>query len=266
MVVEVKNVSKKFKNVSVLSDVNLEFKSGKIYGLIGRNGSGKSVFLKILCGFYEPTSGAIIYDNVDINKEEQKVKKEESKEIKEEPKKEIMEQKPSISLRGKKSKKEPRIKPDKEKGKEIEEIKPKDNIEINKKESVQELEQEVEKETKEINTEVEKELKKTSVNNTLELTTTHQENFGIKSTPPKQKVIKEKSQPTTNTSKAEFQSSKNYHPPETPNFNPYSMFPMFNPMMMPNNDAKGGQQPLYYMVPFPVDDMSSHLSQSMEYL
>ena len=31
------------------------------------------------------------------------------------------------------------------------------------------------------------------------------------------------------------------------------MFPMFNPMMMPNNDAKGGQQPLYYMVPFPVD-------------
>lgn len=69
MIVEVKNVSKKFKNVSVLSDVNLEFKSGKIYGLIGRNGSGKSVFLKILCGFYEPTSGAIIYDNVDINKE-----------------------------------------------------------------------------------------------------------------------------------------------------------------------------------------------------
>lgn len=69
MIVEVKNVSKKFKNVSVLSDVNLEFKSGKIYGLIGRNGSGKSVFLKILCGFYEPTSGTIIYDNVDINKE-----------------------------------------------------------------------------------------------------------------------------------------------------------------------------------------------------
>jgi len=69
MIVEVKNVSKKFKNIPVLSDVNLEFKSGKIYGLIGRNGSGKSVFLKILCGFYEPTSGAIIYDNVDINKE-----------------------------------------------------------------------------------------------------------------------------------------------------------------------------------------------------
>ena len=44
---------------------------------------------------------------------------------------------------------------------------------------MQELEKELEQETKEINSEVESELKKTSANNTLELTTTHQENFGI---------------------------------------------------------------------------------------
>ncbi len=66
MKIEVKNVSKKFKKNYVLKDVNLEFEEGKIYGLIGRNGSGKSVLLKMLCGFYEPSSGSIYFDDVDI--------------------------------------------------------------------------------------------------------------------------------------------------------------------------------------------------------
>ena len=119
---------------------------------------------------------------------------------------------------------------------------------------MQELEKELEQETKEINTEVESELKKTSANNTLELTTTHQENFGIDPTPSKQKAPKEKPQTDTSSSKTEFQSSKNHRQPETPSFNPYSMFPpMFTPMMIPNADNKGGQTPMYYMVPFPVD-------------
>ena len=172
---------------------------------------------------------------------------------KDEPKKEIVEAKPVTNLRGKKTKKEPR-KPEKEKEKEKEEIKPKEIKEASKKESVQELEKELEQETKEINTEFETELKKTSANNTLELTTTHQENFGIDPTPPKQKAPKEKPQTNTSSSKTEFQSSKNYRQQETPNFNPYSMFPpMFTPMMMPNADNKGGQTPMYYMVPVPVD-------------
>ena len=118
---------------------------------------------------------------------------------------------------------------------------------------MQELEKELEQETKEINTEVETELKKTSANNTLELKTTHQENFGIDPTPSKQKPPKEKPQTNTTSSKTEQQSSKNYHQPETPNFNSYQMFPMFNPMMMPNTDNKVGQTPLYYFVPVPVD-------------
>lgn len=63
MLLEVKNLSKKFRNAEVLKNVNLELKSGKIYGLIGRNGSGKSVLLKIICGFYRPTSGTILLDN-----------------------------------------------------------------------------------------------------------------------------------------------------------------------------------------------------------
>lgn len=62
MVIEVKNVCKVFKNTSVLNDVNMTFKSGHIYGINGRNGSGKSVLLKILCGIYYPSSGSILYD------------------------------------------------------------------------------------------------------------------------------------------------------------------------------------------------------------
>ena len=57
MKIEVKNLNKSFNKIEVLKDINITFESGKIYGLIGRNGSGKSVFLKLLCGFYKPTSG-----------------------------------------------------------------------------------------------------------------------------------------------------------------------------------------------------------------
>ena len=60
MKLEIKNLSKKFGDSVVLNDINLTFNSGKIYGFIGRNGSGKSVLLKIICGFYPPTEGTIL--------------------------------------------------------------------------------------------------------------------------------------------------------------------------------------------------------------
>lgn len=69
MKIEVKNVTKSFGKNEVIHNVNIVFESGKIYGLIGRNGSGKSVFLKMLCGFYKPTTGSIIYDGIDITKD-----------------------------------------------------------------------------------------------------------------------------------------------------------------------------------------------------
>lgn len=67
MKIEVKNVTKKFKDSVILEDVNLEFVGGKIYGLIGRNGSGKSVLLKMLCAFYEPSSGEILSKKKNIH-------------------------------------------------------------------------------------------------------------------------------------------------------------------------------------------------------
>ena len=152
------------------------------------------------------------------------------------------------NLKGKKNKKEPRVKQEKVE-KEIE----KEKEVTNKKESVQELEKELEQETKEINTEVETELKKASINNNSEYTQDHQENFGINPTQSKPKEIKEKS-PSSLQNKKEHQPSKNYHSSETPNLNPYSMFPpMFNPMMMPNSEGKGGQTPMCYFIPVPVD-------------
>lgn len=68
MKIEVKNITKSFGKNEVIHNINVVFESGKIYGLIGRNGSGKSVFLKMLCGFYKPTTGSIIYNGVDITK------------------------------------------------------------------------------------------------------------------------------------------------------------------------------------------------------
>ncbi len=67
MKIEIKKISKKFKNISILEDIDMTFEKGKIYGLIGRNGSGKSVLLKIICSFYMPTSGEILFDGVNIN-------------------------------------------------------------------------------------------------------------------------------------------------------------------------------------------------------
>ena len=63
MHIEIKNLTKKFKNNVVVNNVSVKFDENKIYGIVGRNGSGKSVFLKMICAFYIPTSGTILQDN-----------------------------------------------------------------------------------------------------------------------------------------------------------------------------------------------------------
>lgn len=67
MKLEIKNLSKKFGENIILEDVNLILNSGKIYGFVGRNGSGKSVLLKMICGFYPPTEGSILLDGVNYS-------------------------------------------------------------------------------------------------------------------------------------------------------------------------------------------------------
>lgn len=58
-VVDMKNVTKQYGANKVLRDVSLTCEAGKIYGLIGRNGSGKTVLLKCICGLVIPTSGEV---------------------------------------------------------------------------------------------------------------------------------------------------------------------------------------------------------------
>jgi ABC-2 type transport system ATP-binding protein len=67
--IKVKNVSKVLGGRNVLINISVEFYSGKIYGFIGRNGSGKSVFLKCLCGFMEVSEGQIFEDEKVLKKD-----------------------------------------------------------------------------------------------------------------------------------------------------------------------------------------------------
>ena len=67
MEIKLENVSKRFKNENVLKGISYSFESGKIYSIIGRNGSGKSVLLKIIAGLYLQDKGNVLFDNKNYN-------------------------------------------------------------------------------------------------------------------------------------------------------------------------------------------------------
>lgn len=60
--IELKNISKEFKNKRIFERVNLTIETGKCVGITGENGCGKSVLMKLICGFSKPDSGEIIID------------------------------------------------------------------------------------------------------------------------------------------------------------------------------------------------------------
>lgn len=66
--IKVENICKKIKNNEIIKNISYQFDCGKIYGLYGRNGSGKTVFLKLLSGFYRLDSGSVLYDGVSYSK------------------------------------------------------------------------------------------------------------------------------------------------------------------------------------------------------
>lgn len=57
--INVKNLSLTIKKTEILKNIDVAFESGKIHGLIGRNGSGKTMLMKCICGFVKPTEGEI---------------------------------------------------------------------------------------------------------------------------------------------------------------------------------------------------------------
>ena len=67
--ISVENVTKAFGNQEVLKTVCVKFEMGKIYGIVGRNGSGKTVLLKCICGFLYPTTGTVTVNGKVVGKE-----------------------------------------------------------------------------------------------------------------------------------------------------------------------------------------------------
>lgn len=60
---QIKSVRKTFNETVILQEISLLCERGKIYGIMGRNGSGKSVLFKYICGFLEVDSGEIVLDD-----------------------------------------------------------------------------------------------------------------------------------------------------------------------------------------------------------
>lgn len=61
ILIKTSDLSKEFRDKKAVDGVNLTIGKGSIYGLIGRNGAGKTTFMRMLCGMTEPTSGSIEY-------------------------------------------------------------------------------------------------------------------------------------------------------------------------------------------------------------
>ena len=68
-IIEVKNVVKRWGNNTVLKSVDLTAERSEIIGIIGHNGSGKTVLMKCICGFITPDSGEIMVSGKRIGKD-----------------------------------------------------------------------------------------------------------------------------------------------------------------------------------------------------
>lgn len=69
MVVVIKDVSLKIKQSLILDNVSLQCSKGEICGIVGRNGSGKTMLMKCICGFVRPTNGDILVLGKKIGKD-----------------------------------------------------------------------------------------------------------------------------------------------------------------------------------------------------
>lgn len=68
-VIVIDKLTKSFKGKTVLEDVNMRLQEGRIYGVVGDNGSGKTVLLKLICGFMKPDSGTVTVNDKVIGKD-----------------------------------------------------------------------------------------------------------------------------------------------------------------------------------------------------
>ena len=72
--IEVKNITKKYGNVTAVDNINFKIEEGEIIGLLGPNGAGKSTTMNMITGYIEPTEGEILVNGYDISKKPKKAK------------------------------------------------------------------------------------------------------------------------------------------------------------------------------------------------
>lgn len=68
-IISVESVSLTIRNAQILCNVSAQFEEGNIHGIVGRNGSGKTMLMKCICGFISPTSGHIVVDGNQVGKD-----------------------------------------------------------------------------------------------------------------------------------------------------------------------------------------------------
>ncbi len=68
-IIEIRSATKLFKEVKALDNVSVSFEKGKIHGIVGRNGSGKTVLMKCICGLMYLNSGEILVNSIRVGKD-----------------------------------------------------------------------------------------------------------------------------------------------------------------------------------------------------
>jgi ABC-2 type transport system ATP-binding protein len=67
--IQLQNLVKTFGQDTVLKGITHDFERGKIHGIVGNNGSGKTVMFKCICGFLQPTEGKVLVDGKQIGRD-----------------------------------------------------------------------------------------------------------------------------------------------------------------------------------------------------
>lgn len=68
-IIDINNIDLTIGKTNILKNITVSFDEGKIHGLIGRNGSGKTMLMKCICGFIKPTGGEITVDGKRVGKD-----------------------------------------------------------------------------------------------------------------------------------------------------------------------------------------------------
>ena len=72
--IQVRNLTKQFKNVLAVNDISFNVKEGEVFGVLGLNGAGKTTTIKMISGLTRPTNGDIKVFDYDIYKDINKIK------------------------------------------------------------------------------------------------------------------------------------------------------------------------------------------------